>query len=354
MINIKNEFLAAGIMSGTSMDGLDISYAKYYYKSNKWYFDLLHAETFKYDDSVKLDFISAFKRESIIYDVDVKFSHLIADYVLCFLKKYNLKPDLIASHGHTIFHQPHKKKTKQIGLGNIIFDRVNIPVVSNFRLQDIELGGQGAPLVPIGDQLLFSDYDSCVNFGGIVNISYNVAGKRIAYDICPCNMILNYLSQKNNREFDYKGHLASKGIVNIALLNELNRVDYYNIANPKSLGKEYVENVFLRIIKTYNIDAQDLLSTFTEHIAIQIANVFKKCKVKNAFLSGGGVFNDYLITRIKYYTEVEIVIPSDDIINFKESIVFGFLGVLRVLNKNNCLASSTGAIKDHSSGEIYR
>ena len=354
MINIKNEYLALGLMSGTSMDGLDISCARYYKNSNKWCFKLLHAETFYYDKNIKKDFVRAFNSINLIPDLDVKFAHLISDYILIFLKKYNLKVDLIASHGHTILHEPNKRKTQQIGLGSVIFDRVKIPVISNFRQQDVELGGQGAPLVPVGDKLLFSNYDACVNIGGIVNISYDFCGKRIAYDICPCNIILNYLAQKNEQEFDDKGRLAAQGSVDIRLLNELNSVDYYRLTYPKSLGKEHVDQFFLSIIKKYNIDMIDLLSTFTEHVAIQMSNVFNNVNINNVFLSGGGVFNDYLITRVQHYTDVDLIIPSDSIINFKEAIVFGFLGVLRELNENNCLASATGAQKDHSSGDIYK
>lgn len=354
MHNIINDnSLVLGLMSGTSMDGLDISCATYSKKEGKWNFDLIATETFLYHQNIKTDFIKAFYKELNLDEIDVKFGHVLSDYIEKFLKKHNLTIDLISSHGHTIFHKPEKKYTKQIGLGSIIAKRLNVPVVSNFRQQDINLGGQGAPLVPVGDSMLFNQYESCINLGGIANISLNYKGDRLAYDISPCNMILNYLSRKEGRDFDKNGIMASKGSINNKLLNELNKINYYELTPPKSLGKEHVESFFLSVINSCDIDNIDLLATLVEHIAIQITNVFSKFKISNCFFTGGGTFNDYLISRISFYTETKLIIPSAEIINFKESIIFGFLGVLRILNQNNCLASSTGASHNHSSGDIY-
>ena len=353
MINIKDKYLVVGIMSGTSMDGLDISCAEYYQKNNRWQFNLLQAETFCYNESIKGDFIKLFNRKLNVEELDVQFGHNISDSIISFLERYNLHPDLISSHGHTIFHEPEKGYTLQIGSGKIISERIKIPVVNNFRQQDIDFGGQGAPLVPVGDKLLFSEYHACVNLGGIVNISYDYNNERIAYDIGPCNMILNYLSKQKGQEYDNKGHMALQGQVDGALLDQLSYISYYNQSFPKSLGKEYVDDVFLPIINSYKLNTIDLLSTYVEHIAIKIANVLSKYNISNALFTGGGVFNSYLMSRINYYTNTKIIIPSDQLINFKESIVFGFLGLLRYLKKDNCLGSATGAIKNHSSGDIY-
>jgi len=354
MHNIINDnSLVLGVMSGTSMDGLDISCAKYYQKGNKWAFDLICGETFLYGDNVKSDFIRVFNKELNLDEMDVKFGHVISDYIECFLQKNHLSVDLISSHGHTIFHEPKHNYTKQIGLGSVISKRLNIPVVSNFREQDVNLGGQGAPLVPVGDNMLFSEYDSCLNLGGISNISFNYNGDRLAFDISPCNMVLNYLSNKEGLEFDNKGFFASQGNVNEDLLNNLNKIHYYKLSFPKSLSQEDIKFDFLPLINKYHISNTDLLATFVEHIAIQIVTVFKKFQISNSLLTGGGSFNDYLISRISFHSKTKLITPSIEIINFKESIIFGFLGVLRVLNKNNCLASVTGASRDHSSGDIY-
>ena len=238
-------------------------------------------------------------------------------------------------------------------MGSVISQMTNIPVVSNFRQQDIDFGGQGAPLVPIGDELLFSEYDSCVNLGGICNISFTYNDIRYAYDICPCNMILNIICKKIGKDFDAYGKIAATGHVNNNLLDELNKIEYYNFTTPKSLGKEYIDDNFLNIIHASTLSINDLLATCVEHMAYQISTTFLKFNISNALFTGGGSFNSYLISRIINLTETKVILPNNDIVNFKEAIIFGFLGVLRVLNHNNCLASATGAKRDHSSGEIY-
>ena len=353
MINIKDKYVVLGLMSGTSMDGLDISCAEYYKINNRWAFKFLKGETFLYNKSIKSDFLQLFSGQKNVEEVDIKFAHVMSDFIISFLENHNLNPDLISSHGHTIFHQPDNGYTLQIGSGKIIAERINIPVVNNFRQQDIDLGGQGAPLVPIGDKFLFSEYAACVNLGGIVNISYDYNNSRIAYDICPCNIILNYLSQKKGQEYDHKGSIALKGEVNKDLLKRLSAINYYKLSFPKSLGKEYIDQEFLPIIDSFKLNPRDLLSTYVEHIAIIIANVLSDYNISNVLFTGGGVFNSYLISRIRYYTNTEIIIPSSQLINFKEALVFGFLGLLRYLNQPNCLGSATGASQNHCSGDIY-
>ena len=353
MINIKNKFSVIGIMSGTSMDGLDVAYVHYYQINTKWHFKLLKADTFSYDQELKKNFIQAYKKEISISSLDKKFGHIISDFITIFIKRHDLSVDLIASHGHTIFHDPQKGNTTQIGSGSVIAQRLGIPVVCNFRQQDIDLGGQGAPLVPIGDKLLFSEYDACLNLGGIANISYDQKKSRLAYDICPCNILLNSIVNILGKDFDSEGEIASKGIVDFNLLETLNKVDYYHSPFPKSLGMEYIDSFFLPLVSQGPISVPDLLATVSEHIAIQLNNVFEKLEFNNILVTGGGAFNTNLITRIKKHSSVSLLFPSREIICFKEAVVFGFLGVLRILQHNNCLASATGAKKDHSSGDVY-
>ena len=234
MRNIKDKYVVLGLMSGTSMDGLDVSCARYYKENNTWRFDLLQAETFSYNESIKLDFLKAFNKKCSLEEIDIKFGDIISEYILLFLEKYNLHPHLISSHGHTIFHDPNNGYTFQIGSGQIISERIKIPVVSNFRQQDIDFGGQGAPLVPMGDKLLFSEYHACVNLGGIVNVSYDDNGTRFAYDIGPCNIILNYISKQKGKEYDDQGGMALKGTINTELLHQLFNISYYTLPFPKS------------------------------------------------------------------------------------------------------------------------
>lgn len=354
MLNIINhKSLVLGIMSGTSMDGLDISCAQYYQKNNIWEFNLIASKTFEYSDSIKSDLLKVFRKELTVLEMDIKFGHIISDYIEIFVKKNNLDINLISSHGHTIFHDPDNGYSHQVGSGSVILERFKIPVVCNFRQQDINLGGQGAPLVPVGDQLLFSQYDSCLNLGGIANISFQIKNVRYAYDICPCNMILNHLASKTGKDFDEFGSISSTGKIDVNLLNQLNKIHYYTLEMPKSLSKEYVDSNFLPIIDQSQLSIQDILATCVEHIAFQIVTAFLKYDISNSLLTGGGTFNNYLLSRISHFHNIDLVIPSGDIINFKESIIFGFLGVLKILNKTNCLSSVTGCSKDHSSGEIY-
>ena len=354
MTNINSsEILVIGLMSGTSLDGLDLSYSRYYKKRGDWKFELLKSHTYEYSKELKLKFSKVYENKISLNNFDKYFTDLIIKYLNLFIKSHNIHVDLISSHGHTIFHQPDLGYTKQIGNGHQIFQSLRIPVVCNFREQDVILGGQGAPLVPIGDKLLFNQYDACLNLGGIANISYEFKGSRLAFDICPCNIVLNYLSNIKGLVYDFNGKMAKLGQVNHQLLLQLNNIPYYTIPYPKSLGKEYIDDVVMPIIKSSSSSNNDLLSTFVEHIAMQIAVSLKNSNSSNCLLTGGGVFNKYLISRISYYTTCEIIIPNNNLINFKESIVFGLLGVLRLLNVNNCLASVTGADHDHCSGSLH-
>ena len=350
---INDKSLILGLMSGTSMDGLDISCARYYQKHNSWNYELIGSETIAYDNKIKSDLLNTFHKVSDLGEMDIKFAFILSNYVKMFLKKFNLKIDLIASHGHTMFHDPKNGYTKQIGLGSVIAENIGVPVVSNFRQQDIDLGGQGAPLVPIGDKLLFSEYDACINLGGIANISFDFQGNRLAHDISPCNMILNFLAKKSGKDFDQFGQMASEGQIDLLLLNKLDEISYYDLKTPKSLGKEYVDYHFLPILNESDIVNKNVLATCVEHIAIKISNVLSEFNISNSLLTGGGVFNQYLVSRISHHTQTNIIIPNEELVNFKEAIVFGFLGLLRVLDKHNCLSSATGASRDHSSGDVY-
>jgi anhydro-N-acetylmuramic acid kinase len=243
--------------------------------------------------------------------------------------------------------------TYQIGNKPLLATLTNNTVVCDFRFQDVELGGQGAPLVPIGDELLFTDYDFCLNFGGFANISTNNDGKRIAYDICPVNIVLNHFVKSLGLAFDDKGQIASTGTVNDSLLSKLNGLDFYKKPYPKSLGLEWVNQHVFQLIDSYHIKTKDILRTFTEHIAIQISKEINKKSKTSVYITGGGVYNQFLINRITSLTKNKMVIPTTEIIEFKEALIFGFLGVLRLRNEVNSLRSVTGAIKDHSSGNIF-
>lgn len=340
-------------MSGTSLDGIDLIYVKFN-KNSQWNFEIIFGETVPYAIEWKenLRTLINYSKEELL-NVDINYTQYLGDVITKFIHKNNIKEiDFIASHGHTALHDPSAGLTYQIGNIQLLSDVIREKVICDFRVQDVELGGQGAPLVPIGDKLLFGAYDICLNLGGFANMSFEQNGKRIAYDICPVNTVLNYYVSSIGLEFDKNGDLAAQGHVHSRLLNELNNLPFYKMLYPKSLGLEWVKEIVIPIINQYEIILEDVLCTFVEHISIQISIAIKN-KGENVLVSGGGAYNTYLISRIKFYTSAKIIIPPHDIIEFKEALIFSLLGVLRDRNEVNCLASVTGAYKDHSSGKVF-
>ncbi|MGA9213174.1 anhydro-N-acetylmuramic acid kinase [Kaistella sp.] len=345
-------FHAIGLMSGTSLDGLDICFAKFTKENSRWSFEILKAETLSYSQiwEEKLKNSIHFNSEDLLA-LNSEYGFYLGEKTKEFIEKYSLKNiDLIASHGHTVFHQPHRKFTLQIGDGRAIKIINQIPVVYDFRSQDVLMNGNGAPLVPIGDELLFSEFDACLNLGGFSNISFNKEGKRIAFDICPVNIVLNKFAKTFNKNYDENGDFARNGIANQPLLSSLNSIKFYQESPPKSLGIEWVNENISPILKEES--AENILATFTEHAAFQIAKIFNENKLKRVLFTGGGTYNNYLLGRIKHYSETEIILPKSELIDFKEALLFAFMGVLRINTENNILASATGSFQNHSSGLI--
>ena len=347
-----------GVMSGTSLDGVDLTYVKIE-KEKAYSFDILESKTVNYSEKWKNILFEAFNYSGEkLTKLNADYGKFLGEVINEFIQKKKLKNiDFIASHGHTIFHQPHLNYTLQIGNGAEICAINNIKTICDFRVQDVALGGQGAPLVPIGDRFLFSEYTFCLNLGGFSNISFEKEKERIAFDICPVNIVMNQYTRKIGLEYDDKGKMASKGNLNKNLLEELNGLPFYNDDQPKSLGYEYIEDVILPMIDNYELPVEDILRTFVEHVAIQIANVVNVNRTQNLtenmLVTGGGAFNDFLIDRLRDLSKVEIVIPDKEIIDFKEALVFALLGVLKDQNEVNCLKSVTGAKRDHSSGVVF-
>ena len=352
---MKDTYNVIGIMSGTSLDGIDICFSSFTKKNSKWSFLIHKCETIKYDNYWVNNLSSAHNLSDLnIIKLNLDYTKYLASIILEFIKNNKLKEiDFISSHGHTIFHQPSKKYTFQLGNLPELNILTKMPVVCDFRIQDVKYGGQGAPLVPVGDLLLFDSYSHCINLGGFSNISIKNNSHIIAYDICPLNVVLNHYSRKMGLEYDSDGELSKSGTINKDLLFRLNNIPYYNQTYPKSLGIEWVENKLFPIIDSFNISVEDILRTFVEHIAIQISNHLKGNNLK-ILATGGGVKNIFLMERIKKISKKNFEIISEDITGFKEALIFGFLGVLKIRNENNCLKSVTGASKDHSSGVIFK
>ncbi|MBN4085184.1 anhydro-N-acetylmuramic acid kinase [Flavobacteriaceae bacterium AH-315-B10] len=351
---LKTEYNVIGVMSGTSLDGIDLVNVTFNFDTI-WNFKIHYTETISYKKywyDILGNLVSISDDE--LKEIDKNYTRLLAKLVNSFIKKFNIeKIDAICSHGHTALHQPEKRLTYQIGNLPNISKLLNQVVVCDFRIQDVEFGGQGAPLVPIGDQLLFPQYDYCLNLGGFANVSTEIDKIRIAYDICPVNNVLNYFVKQLGLDYDNEGKIASTGKVDNELLHQLNTLNFYKQDYPKSLGLEWVKENIFPIIDSFNLSIKDILRTFIEHIAIQISKEINTKNDVRVLVTGGGVFNLFLIQQIQTYTNNEIVILSKEIIEYKEALIFGFLGVLKLRNQVNCLASVTGANKDHCTGKIF-
>jgi anhydro-N-acetylmuramic acid kinase len=331
---------------------MDLAAVEFSQNNNKWGFSLLTAETIEYSNDwlIKLKNAPLLSGKKLM-KLHAEYGQFIGGQINNFISKTGFKPHLVASHGHTVFHQPEKHFTFQMGSGAEISATTKIITIADFRSGDVALGGQGAPLVPVGDKYLFSAYDYCLNLGGFANISFEQNNKRIAFDICPVNIILNHLAQKHGLQFDKNGELGRKGEVNNELLQNLNNLPYYARDAPKSLGREWLENEFMKVIEYSPISDNDKLRTVYQHIAQQISSVI--VSRGKMLITGGGAFNTFLLEQISMLTNTEIIIPSAEIVNYKEALVFAFLGVLRIKNINNCLATVTGASKDSCTGIVF-
>jgi len=343
-----------GVMSGTSLDGLDLALCRFEKTEEKWNYAILDAKTFPYEEDWQEKLTNSVRSDAMsLIDLHNKYGEYIGSCINKFLDKKTIPVDLIASHGHTLFHQPENKLTFQLGNGASIAATTGITTVSDFRTLDVAHGGQGAPLVPVGDRLLFGEYEYCLNLGGFANISYEKENHRIAYDISPVNIVINHYASKTGIPYDVDGLLARTGTTNLSLLDKLNNLDYYKQSPPKSLGREWVENIFFPIINNYSLSVNDILHTIYDHIASQISKQFQNTNKEKLLITGGGAFNKYLIELITSKITNQIIIPDDKTISFKEALIFAFLGILRYMNKINCYKSVTGSQTDTVSGVIY-
>jgi anhydro-N-acetylmuramic acid kinase len=350
------QYKVIGIMSGTSLDGVDLAYCVFT-KKDSWRFSISQAETIPYTKAwkTKLKEAHTLSAEKLL-GLHVLYGKYLGALCKEFSRQHKFKRiDFVASHGHTIFHQPQNGFTFQLGDGNAMHSSCGFPVVYDFRSLDVMYGGQGAPLVPVGDKFLFSDSSACLNLGGIANISFEQKSKRIAFDICYVNMGLNYLAAKLGKQFDKSGELAKRGEINTSLLKKLEKVYSKTRTTRPSLGREFFEKRIQPLLDTETCSIPDRLRTFTEASAVEINHVFSVLPQNSSVLiTGGGAFNSFLIYRLIELSadHVSLVIPDDEIVKFKEALVFAFLGVLRVEGENNCLKSVTGASQDSSSGII--
>jgi len=354
----KSQYHCIGVMSGTSLDGIDLAHIIFNINDNIWSYEILECETISYTDNWidKLKNAVSFSKEELAI-LNQNYTQLLGKTIQEFIANYQIENlDSVCSHGHTILHHPHNGFTLQIGNLPEIVSYCQQKIVCDFRVQDVQLGGQGAPLVPIGDRILFSDFDFCLNLGGFSNVSFESKNQRIAFDISPVNTVLNFYANQLGFEYDDKGKISQSGNFNPDLFRELNTLEYYQTSFPKSLGFEFVKETVLPLVEKFAIATEDKMRTFTEHIAFQTAQALQVFDTQNKSLliTGGGAYNDFLIDKIRFYLpEMSIIIPDRKTLEYKEALIFALLGVLRLRNEINVLSSVTGAKHDHCGGIIF-
>lgn len=347
-----------GLMSGTSLDGLDVAHVEFEMNQQDGdSFNLLSVKTYEIpaDLAQKLQDAANYSVQAICM-LDKELAHFFAKCVNEFISAKNIDKKsikAIASHGQTILHQPSNGFTLQIGCGSTLSFLTGIDVINDFRTKDIVAGGQGAPLVPVGDFGLFHEYaEGFLNIGGFANVSYKENGLIRAFDICPGNLPLNKLAQAKDLAFDRNGEIAASGDINFFLLDLLNSLEYYQQNGPKSLGTEWLEEHFYPLLK-FDKEIENNLRTVVEHEAIQISQKLNEANLKSVLITGGGAKNKFLIARIEHYFKGKIVLPEDQIIDFKEAIVFAYLGALYLEKRTNSVASVTGACKNMICGVYH-
>jgi len=353
---LKENYNVIGVMSGTSLDGVDLAHIRLSIQSDKWQFKIGETQTVLYTS----EWVHTLKNavgfsNKQLQNLNSDYTALLGKIISNFIEKHAIDHlDAVCSHGHTILHQPQNGLTLQIGNLPEIAAIIRQNVVCDFRVADVAFGGQGAPLVPIGDRMLFADFDYCLNLGGFSNVSFEDGSGRIAFDISPVNTVLNFYANTLGLPYDDQGKIARSANLNQQLIAELNALNYYRKPFPKSLGFEFVKEIVLPLIEKYAIPTPDKLHTFTEHVAQQIAFALPE-KNGRLLITGGGAYNEFLIERVQHHLpEMQIVIPGSQILEFKEALIFALLGVLKLRGEINVLSSVTGASHDHSSGNVFR
>jgi anhydro-N-acetylmuramic acid kinase len=356
-------YKAIGLMSGSSLDGLDIVFAELHENSGSWNFEIIKADCYPYSE----EWIERLKNATALPALEYQLLHTdygqyLGGQVLRFINENELhfQVGLIGSHGHTTFHLPAQRMTAQLGDGAAIAAKTGLPVVSDLRALDVAFGGQGAPIVPIGEKLLLKEYSLFLNLGGIANISFNGPDKYTAFDVCPANRVLNMIAAKEGKKYDAGGEMASLGNVDNGLLQKLNALDYYRQPFPKSLANDFGTGTVYPLVRSFGLTHFDELRTVVEHIVQQVKMAVQNEKVKmqnsKMLVTGGGAFNTFLIGRLREelsLLDIEVVVPDEKLVNYKEALIMALIGVLRWRQEATVLASVTGAQRDSIGGALW-
>lgn len=355
---MESQYRVIGLMSGSSLDGIDVAYCIFSNIDNVWTFNLAHTECIEWDEAIREELKQAIQLSGKdLWHLHTRLGRYFGEKINAFVARNGLngQVDFIASHGHTVFHFPEQHFTTQIGDGAQMSAVTGLPTIVDFRSKDIALHGNGAPVVPIGEKYLFRANKLFLNIGGIANVSYHNADRIIGFDVCCANQLLNYLASNIDKPFDEHGAIAASGTVRQDLLMQLNVVPFFALPFPKSLDNGFSQTELIPIVDSYSYTVADKLATSCEHIAIQLNTSlqFVQDKTEPIFTTGGGAFNSYLLQRIEAVSNRKVAVPPADIVNYKEALVIAFMGVLRWRNEINVLRTVTGAKVNSVNGAIY-
>ncbi len=355
-------------MSGSSLDGLDIAYTHYQQSGPRWTYEIVHADCYGYSPAWKERLSAATLLSAADYCLlHTDYGRYVAEQVNHFIDSNALhhKVDLVSSHGHTTFHDPVRHMTAQLGDGAAIAAGTGLSVVSDLRAMDVALGGQGAPIVPIGEKLLLPGYQWLLNLGGIANLSARTGDQYIAFDVCPANRILNLLAEELGKDYDEDGRIAASGQIHSGLLDELNALDYYKQPYPKSLANEFGTGVVYPLIRKYRLPVEDALRTCVAHLCTQIALAVQKVEkgidrtapdAQQLLVTGGGALNSFVVMELEDLfrpMDIQVVVPEKNLLLYKEAVIMGLIGVLRWREEVNVLSSVTGARYDSINGALW-
>ncbi|MCW3074367.1 MAG: hypothetical protein JWP69_1436 [Flaviaesturariibacter sp.] len=354
-------YRAIGLMSGSSLDGLDIVFAELIETAGSWSYEIIAADCHPYNKDWTERLKNAVHLNALDYQLlHTAYGHYLGEEVNRFIdeKSLHFKVGMIASHGHTTFHLPAQRMTAQLGDGAAIAATTKLPVISDLRALDVAFGGQGAPIVPVAEKLLFKGYSMFLNIGGIANISFNNGEEYIAFDVCPANRVLNLIANSIGKEYDAGGELAASGKVHAGLLEQLNALAYYSQPYPKSLANDFGTDEVYPLIQSYNLSPADAAATMVAHIGVQVASSNSKLQTPNSKLlvTGGGAFNTFLIgelTKSLKEFDIEVVVPDEQTVQYKEALAMALIGVLRWRQEYNVLSSVTGAGRDSIGGAVW-
>ncbi len=355
-------YRAIGLMSGSSLDGLDIVFAEFLHEAGRWSFEIKAADCYPYNEEWSSRLQKATELNALDYQLlHTAYGHYLGAEVNRFIDAHNLhyQAALVASHGHTTFHLPAQKTTAQLGDGAAIAAETRLPVVSDLRAMDIAFGGQGAPIVPVGEELLLPGFGLFLNLGGIANISIHAVDGFRAFDVCPANRVLNSLSGDVQKAFDEGGAMAAEGAVNNALLQQLNTLSYYDLPAPKSLANSFGTGEILPLVRSFGLSHHDSLRTYVEHIVVQIEKAVASVSLpenRRLLVTGGGAFNSFLVEQLTQKLSghnIEVVVPDAQLVQYKEALIMALLGVLRWREEYTVRASVTGASRNSIGGAVW-